>query len=104
MEVLIFIYCFTSISFNDSLDWKGLESDAIQKRVSSQVKPGSIILFHNAAEHTPEALPNIIENLQKQGYQLVPVSQLVYQNNYTIDSQGCQHSNTSDSSSINSAP
>ena len=40
------------------------------------VQPGSIILFHNAALHTPEALPGILEYLLGEGYQVVPVGQL----------------------------
>lgn len=75
----------------DSLDWKGISATEIQQRVIPKIQPGSIILFHNAAEHTPEALPGIIESLQKDGYKLVPVSQLVYQKPYTIDTQGRQH-------------
>lgn len=76
----------------DSLDWKGISASDIQQRVFSKVRPGSIILFHNAAIHTPEALPGIIDHLQKDGYQLVPISQLIYHGNYTVDAQGRQHS------------
>lgn len=86
----------------DSLDWKGIEAPQITKNVLTKVKPGSIILFHNAAKHTPEALPGIIENLQKQGYKIVPVSQLIYKENYTIDVAGKQHSSASGSSSASS--
>ena len=39
----------------DSLDWKGLDAAEITRRVVGGVEPGSIVLFHNAAEHTPEA-------------------------------------------------
>ncbi len=56
----------------------------------SRVQPGSIVLFHNAAEHTPEALAGIIEALQADGYTLVPVSKLLLTGDYTIDSAGCQ--------------
>ena len=38
----------------DSLDWKNLTADEICKRVTEKVKPGSIVLFHNAALHFPE--------------------------------------------------
>lgn len=86
----------------DSLDWKGISGPEIQNRVLPKVKPGSIILFHNAALHTPEALPGIIESLQKQGYKIVPVSQLIYKDNYTIDVAGKQHSNSAASSSASS--
>ena len=74
----------------DSLDWKDLTAAEITDRVVSKVKPGSIILFHNAALHTPEALPQIIETLQKDGYKIVPVSQLILTENYTIDNAGMQ--------------
>jgi peptidoglycan-N-acetylglucosamine deacetylase len=80
------------------LDWKGIGATEISRNVLTKVKPGSIILFHNAAIHTPEALPGIIESLQKQGYKLVPISQLIYKDNYTMDVAGKQHSNTATSS------
>lgn len=91
--IFIFVLC------DDSLDWKGIPADQIQKRVLSNVKSGSVILFHNAAKHTPEALPGIIETLQKQGYRLVPISQLIYRDNYTIDVAGMQHQSAAASSS-----
>lgn len=81
----------------DSLDWKGITAGEIQKRVLPKVKSGSIILFHNAAKHTPEALPGIIENLQKQGYKIVPISQLIYKDHYAIDNAGTQHSESTSS-------
>ncbi len=74
----------------DSLDWKDLSAADITKRVTSKVQPGSIILFHNAAKHTPEALPGILENLIGQGYTLVPISELILPGNYTIDHTGRQ--------------
>ena len=72
----------------DSLDWKGLSADEITQRVLRGVKPGSIVLFHNAAEHTPEALAGIIESLQAEGYELVPISQLLPEGETTIDPNG----------------
>ncbi len=48
------------------------------------------MLFHNAALHTPQALPTIIESLQKDGYKIVPVSELILKDNYTIDNAGMQ--------------
>ena len=32
----------------DSLDWKEIPADEIHRRVTEKVKPGSIVLFHNA--------------------------------------------------------
>ena len=74
----------------DSLDWKDLSADEISNRVKSAIQPGGIVLFHNAAKHTPEALPTLIEELLAEGYEFVPISQLIYQNNYTIDHNGMQ--------------
>ncbi len=74
----------------DSLDWKDLAAADITKRVTGKVQPGSICLFHNAAKHTPEALPAILENLIGQGYTLVPISELILQGEYTIDHTGRQ--------------
>ena len=74
----------------DSLDWKDLSAPEITKRVTSKVCPGSIVLFHNAAKHTPEALPGIIEALLREGYTFVPVSQIWLDGEYTIDHTGRQ--------------
>ena len=74
----------------DSLDWKGITSEEISRRVLQNVRPGSIVLFHNAAIHTPEALPGIIEALQAEGYTIVPVSELLLQGETRIDNTGRQ--------------
>ena len=74
----------------DSLDWKGISADQITRRVLDRVQPGSIVLFHNAAEHTPEALPKILESLLSDGYRVVPVSQLLLDGDCFIDSTGRQ--------------
>ena len=74
----------------DSLDWKGLSAQEIEKRVTERVQPGSIVLFHNAAENTPEALPGIIESLLADGYTIVPVSQILLEGEYIIDNNGRQ--------------
>ena len=74
----------------DSLDWKDYDADTICQRVTGKVQSGSIVLFHNAALHTPEALPTILECLIRDGYTVVPISQLIYTENYTIDHTGRQ--------------
>lgn len=74
----------------DSLDWKGLSAQEIEKRVTERVQPGSIVLFHNAAENTPEALPGIIESLLADSYTIVPVSQILLEGEYIIDNNGRQ--------------
>ena len=74
----------------DSLDWKDPTPQQISSRVISKVKPGSIILMHNGAKNTPQALPTILQTLQAQGYRFVRISELIYRDNYTIDSAGVQ--------------
>ena len=74
----------------DSLDWKDLSATDITKRVTSKVQPGSIVLFHNAAKNTPEALPSIIEYLLQEGYSFVPISEIILKGEYTIDHTGRQ--------------
>ncbi len=74
----------------DSLDYKDYGADAIVKRVLSKVKNGSIVLFHNNATYTKDALPVILERLQQEGYQIVPISELIYKDNYYIDHTGMQ--------------
>ena len=78
------------VALGDSLDWKGISAEEITQRVLRKVKPGSIVLFHNAAEHTPEALPGILEGLIADGYTVVPISQIILDGDYFIDNTGMQ--------------
>lgn len=55
-----------------------------------KAKPGSVVLFHNAAEHTPESLPGILEALIADGYTVVPISQIILQGDFFIDNTGMQ--------------
>jgi polysaccharide deacetylase family sporulation protein PdaB len=74
----------------DSIDWKEQGADLEFNRVMKKVKPGSIVLFHNAAIYTPENLPRIIESLKAQGYEFVTISELIYKEDYYIDYSGKQ--------------
>ena len=74
----------------DSLDWKGISAAEITQRVLQRIKPGSIVLFHNAAEHTPEALPGILEALIANGYTIVPISRILLEGDTYIDNTGMQ--------------
>lgn len=85
----------------DSLDWKELGVEPIVDRVTKRVKNGSIVLFHNAAKYTPKALPIVLDKLQKDGYKIVPVSELIYKENYHIDHTGKQILNESKSNKSN---
>ncbi len=74
----------------DSLDWKDYDAKTIFARVTGRVQPGSIVLFHNAALHTPEALGDIVAWLLQEGYKIVPVSQLLLSGKTVIDHSGRQ--------------
>ena len=75
----------------DSLDWKKLSVDEMYNRVTEKTQNGSILLFHNGVENTPEALDKILTKLKTDGYEFVTVSELIYWDNYEIDHTGRQY-------------
>jgi len=76
----------------DSLDWKNLSATEIAMRIINGAKNGSIILCHNNGLHTAEALPLIFSTLKNKGFEFVPIGELIYKENYTVDANGRQHS------------
>ncbi len=76
----------------DSLDWKDYGVSSIIKTVTQHkhLGNGSIILCHNGAKYTAEALDEMLTNLEEQGYEIVPISELIYRDNYQIDLEGRQ--------------
>ncbi|MBQ4563378.1 MAG: polysaccharide deacetylase family protein [Lachnospiraceae bacterium] len=76
----------------DSLDWKDYGVSSIIKTVCQHksLKNGSIILMHNGATYTPDALESVITGLLDQGYELVPISQLIIREDYHLDHTGMQ--------------
>lgn len=83
------------ISHADSLDWKDYGADAIIKEVTANknLGNGSIILCHNGAKFTANALDTMIKELKNQGYEFVPVSQLIYKERYHMNADGRQMKN-----------
>ena len=79
-----------SLASGDSLDWKDISASEITQRVTERVKSGSICLFHNAALHTPEALPAILDYMAENGYTVVPISQILLEGEYYMDHTGMQ--------------
>ena len=79
----------------DSLDWKDYGVDSIIKTVTEHkdLCNGAIILMHNGAKYTAQALPTIIEKLQADGYEIVPISELIYKEDYHLDVTGKQIKN-----------
>lgn len=76
----------------DSLDWKDYGSDAILDTVTNHkhLGNGSIILCHNGAKYTAQALDTLITNLLEKGYEFVPLSKLIIRENYHMDHEGRQ--------------
>lgn len=74
----------------DSLDWKEPSAEDITEKVVNNTKSGSILLFHNDLENTTQALPGLLEQLTEKGFEFIPVSELIYKDDYTIDNSGRQ--------------
>lgn len=70
----------------DSLDWKDPGVHFIVTRILERAGNGEIILMHNNATHTPDALEILIPKLKEMGYKIVPLSDLVYADNYYVES------------------
>ncbi len=75
----------------DSLDWKDPSPQQMVEKITSKLTSGSIILMHNGAKNTPEALPMIIDAVRAEGYEFVPISQIILQGEYTTDHEGRMH-------------
>lgn len=75
----------------DSLDWQESKTaEDIIDRVTLGLHPGAIILCHNNGTYTAEAIDRIIPYAIEQGYQFVPVGELIYKGEYEINQQGMQ--------------
>lgn len=74
----------------DSQDWKNRGAQDVVNR-AKKAQAGDIVLFHNDADFTVDALPEILGDYQARGLTIVPVSQLLLEGETTIDVQGKQH-------------
>ena len=76
----------------DSLDWKDYGVDSIIRTVceNKHLGNGSIILCHNGAKYTAQALDTVLTRLEEAGYQVVPVSELIYRDHYHMNHEGRQ--------------
>lgn len=70
----------------DSIDWKNEGVKQIVNRIAtkSSLRPGNIILFHNGADFTPEALPIIFDKVNELGLKIVRVSDLIFKHEFAI--------------------
>lgn len=69
----------------DSHDWMDPGKDYIIQRVMNNINSGEIILFHNNSNNVVEILSEVIP-LLKQNYKFVKIEDLIYNNNYQINS------------------
>ncbi|MFR8547248.1 MAG: polysaccharide deacetylase family protein [Lachnospiraceae bacterium] len=72
----------------DSQDWKNYGVESIVE--AAQLKNGSIIHLHNEADPLIRALDPLVREIRAQGYELVPVSEMIRWSGYVIDETGRQ--------------
>ena len=60
-------------------------------QAGGKAQSGDIVLFHNDAEYTVDALPTILKDYQARGLTVVPVSEILLQGDTSIDIQGRMH-------------
>lgn len=78
----------------DSIDWENPTPDEIVQRVLGKVGNGSILLFHNDCENTPEALETLLPLLKEQGYEIKTVSELLPEGSFQLNNEGRMISDT----------
>ena len=82
---------YYTIQWNlDTLDYTGITGDEMWNRLKDKLQAGDIILSHNGTKHTADSLDGLIKNIKEKGFEVVRVSDLIYQDNYTINSNGTQ--------------
>ena len=68
----------TSILWSvDTRDWADRNSKIVCNRAVAGAHPGAIILLHDIHPTSVDAVPCIIDTLQKQGYKFVTVDTLL---------------------------
>ena len=77
----------------DTLDYTGLTGEEMWKRIEKKLKNGDIILSHNGTAHTADSLDMLIKNIKGKGFEIVKVSDLIYENDYKININGTQIKN-----------
>lgn len=74
----------------DTLDYTGITGTEMWNRLKDKLKQGDIILMHNGTKHTADSLDSLLKNIKEKGYEVVPVSELIYRENYQINTNGTQ--------------
>ena len=61
---------------NNSGDWEQPDPQKIVNRVLGRLAPGQVLLFHDSAPQTAQALPILLRELQARGYRCVTLTEL----------------------------
>lgn len=74
----------------DTLDYTGITGEEMWNRIKDKINSGDIILMHNGTDHTADSLDMILKNIKEQDLEIVKISDLIYEDNYIIDTNGTQ--------------
>ncbi len=76
----------------DSLDWKDYGADSILNQVlkGGNLQNGSIIRCQSGTKYTAAVLDDLIKGIREQGYEIEPVSRLIYKEKYHLNTEGRQ--------------
>ncbi len=74
----------------DTLDYTGKTPDEMCERIKNKIRNGSIILMHNDTKYTANGLQQIIDCIEALEYEIVPLADLIYFDNYEINHEGRQ--------------
>jgi len=76
-----------SINLNS---YKDLDESEKWERLNNSIKNGDIIVFQNTTKQIAESLDKLLTNIENKKIKVVPVSELIYQNNFIVDNSGVQ--------------
>jgi len=71
---------YVLVNWTFGCDWKKMTAEELSQAYIKNIGPGAIFLMHDGGkgrQPTVDALPKIIEEIQKRGYKLVPVGELL---------------------------
>ncbi len=76
----------------DSFDWKDYGKDSIIDTVlqNKELEEGAIIRMHAEAKYTKDALESVILGIKEKGLEFVPLSELIYTEDYFMEVDGTQ--------------
>lgn len=61
----------------DSLDWVTKDTEKIVEKVTADTKEGDVILMHDCYGESVEAALQIVDIMEKQGYEFVTADELI---------------------------